>query len=276
MGFTPRPSAPRARPTRSARRRLAVDCVLDYGACKRTPPRRKRVDRPRHRPQCPDGTGQLDICGGCGTVIEASEPYPFRCPRSGDDGDHVLRRVLDASRLSFSLEDSEPNPFVRWRGLFHAYHLATASGMSDGPMSSRARPRRRGGQGRRSRVCRHAVPAGQGWPPPRDECLHLGEGRDGRRRGFAQGPAHVRAPHPSRGGQVARHDRGPAPAACDRQLRQCRLAAAVVAAAGRGGCSCSCRPTPSPPCSTGSGRSGPRSRFAHAPRVSPVIRRITA
>ena len=31
----------------------------------------------------------------------------------------------------FRREDSEPNPFVRWRGLLHAYHLATAHGMSD-------------------------------------------------------------------------------------------------------------------------------------------------
>ncbi|MGD0286373.1 MAG: pyridoxal-phosphate dependent enzyme [Acidimicrobiales bacterium] len=71
------------------------------------------------------------VCGGCGSVIDASEPYPFRCPRSGDDGDHVLRRVLDVSRLAFPLDSSEPNPFVRWRGLFHAYHLATAHGMRD-------------------------------------------------------------------------------------------------------------------------------------------------
>jgi len=71
------------------------------------------------------------VCGGCGYVVDVAEPYPFRCPRSGDGGDHVLRRVLDASRLSFSLEDSEPNPFVRWRGLFHSYHLATANGLSD-------------------------------------------------------------------------------------------------------------------------------------------------
>ena len=71
------------------------------------------------------------VCGGCGSVVDASEPYPFRCPHSGDGGDHVLRRVLDVSRLAFPLEDSEPNPFVRWRGLFHAYHLADAHGMSD-------------------------------------------------------------------------------------------------------------------------------------------------
>ena len=71
------------------------------------------------------------VCGGCGSIIDAWEPYPFRCPRSGDGGDHVLRRVLDIGRLSFPLGDPEPNPFVRWRGLFHAYHLATANGMSD-------------------------------------------------------------------------------------------------------------------------------------------------
>jgi threonine synthase len=71
------------------------------------------------------------VCGGCGSIVDAAEPYPFRCPRSGDGGDHVLRRVLDVGRLSFSLDDAEPNPFVRWRGLFHSYHLASAHGMSD-------------------------------------------------------------------------------------------------------------------------------------------------
>jgi threonine synthase len=72
------------------------------------------------------------ICGGCGTVVEASEPYPFRCPHAGDGGDHVLRRVLDLSRVELALGDFEPNPFVRWRGMLHAYHLAAAHGMSDG------------------------------------------------------------------------------------------------------------------------------------------------
>jgi threonine synthase len=77
------------------------------------------------------GLASSIVCGGCGSIIDASEPYPFRCPRSGDGGDHVLRRVLDIGRLSFPLGDPEPNPFVRWCGLFHAYHLATANGMSD-------------------------------------------------------------------------------------------------------------------------------------------------
>jgi threonine synthase len=79
-------------------------------------------------------SGQLAssiVCGGCGTAIEAAEPYPFRCPRSGDGGDHVLRRLLDIPRLEFVLEDAEPNPFVRWRGLFHSYHLSIACGLGD-------------------------------------------------------------------------------------------------------------------------------------------------
>ena len=71
------------------------------------------------------------ICGGCGTEIDASEPYPFQCPRAGDGADHVLRRVLDLERVSFPVDERDPNPFVRWRGLFHARHLAEANGMSD-------------------------------------------------------------------------------------------------------------------------------------------------
>src|SRR5271166_2089658 len=71
------------------------------------------------------------VCGGCGTTVDATDPYPFRCPRSGDGGDHVLRRVLDIARLEFPLGDSEANPFVRWRELFHSYHLFTACGLKD-------------------------------------------------------------------------------------------------------------------------------------------------
>ena len=45
------------------------------------------------------GLASSIVCGGCGTVIADSEPYPFRCPRAGDDTDHVLRRVLDLSKV---------------------------------------------------------------------------------------------------------------------------------------------------------------------------------
>ncbi|HXY46190.1 MAG TPA: pyridoxal-phosphate dependent enzyme, partial [Acidimicrobiales bacterium] len=72
------------------------------------------------------------VCRGCGTVLEPFEPYPFTCPRAGDGGDHVLRRVLDAEALEFPpVVDDEPNPFVRFRSLLHAQHLAVAGGLGD-------------------------------------------------------------------------------------------------------------------------------------------------
>jgi threonine synthase len=69
-------------------------------------------------------------CSGCGAVAEA--PYPFRCPRAreGDDVDHVLVRDLDARAIPREI-GAEPNPFVRYRRHFHAYHTAIAGGMSD-------------------------------------------------------------------------------------------------------------------------------------------------
>ena len=65
------------------------------------------------------------VCSGCGAVPPPEEPYPFRCPnaRAGDDVDHVLRRELDMTTARFPLHDGEPNPFLRYRRLFHAYGL---------------------------------------------------------------------------------------------------------------------------------------------------------
>ena len=73
------------------------------------------------------------VCGGCGTVVDPAEPYPFRCPKAGDGGDHVLRRVLDvhSAGVAWPADDDEPNPFVRFRRLLHPYHVAVAGGMSD-------------------------------------------------------------------------------------------------------------------------------------------------
>ena len=72
------------------------------------------------------------VCAGCGAAPRATAPYPFRCPNASrdDDVDHVLRRELDLSWVAFS-PDGEANPFVRFRGLLHAYHLARASGLTD-------------------------------------------------------------------------------------------------------------------------------------------------
>jgi threonine synthase len=74
------------------------------------------------------------VCAGCGVVVQPGDPYPFRCPDAGreDDVDHVLRRELDPSRVRFPAERSEQNPYVRYRGLLHAYHVAAAAGLPDG------------------------------------------------------------------------------------------------------------------------------------------------
>jgi threonine synthase len=71
-------------------------------------------------------------CAGCGCGIPADAPVPLRCPRAApdDDIDHVLGRVLDLDRLAFPTGD-EPNPFVRYRSLAHAWHLAQAHGWTD-------------------------------------------------------------------------------------------------------------------------------------------------
>ncbi|HKZ75498.1 MAG TPA: PLP-dependent lyase/thiolase [Actinomycetota bacterium] len=73
------------------------------------------------------------VCAGCGHVAPPDEPYPFRCPnaRPGDDIDHVLARELDPTHVGFP-DDDEPNPFVRYRELFHSYHLGRRHGLSDG------------------------------------------------------------------------------------------------------------------------------------------------
>ncbi|HEX2883875.1 MAG TPA: pyridoxal-phosphate dependent enzyme [Candidatus Limnocylindria bacterium] len=70
-------------------------------------------------------------CGGCGTEVSAFPP-PLRCPATSatDDVDHVLRRSLDATALSWP-SGHERNPFVRYRTLLSAYHVARSLGRSD-------------------------------------------------------------------------------------------------------------------------------------------------
>ena len=78
------------------------------------------------------GPATLVVCAGCGFRAPDDEPYPFRCPKAGtDDVDHLMVRELDPDRLEFPGGD-EPNPFVRYRELFHGYHLGHAHGLSDG------------------------------------------------------------------------------------------------------------------------------------------------
>lgn len=70
-------------------------------------------------------------CSGCGYLAEPDDPYPFRCPRAGtDDTDHVMTRVLAAGCGPFP-DGVEDNPFLRYRGLMHSYHVAMTRGLSD-------------------------------------------------------------------------------------------------------------------------------------------------
>ncbi len=71
-------------------------------------------------------------CAGCGAVVAPREPFPARCPaaRPGDDVDHLMTRRIDLRRVALVASD-DPNPFVRYRQLFRAWHLARATGWSD-------------------------------------------------------------------------------------------------------------------------------------------------
>lgn len=79
------------------------------------------------------GPVQVDlVCAGCGARPAADDPFPVRCParRPGDDIDHVMVRTLDLAALDPRFGD-DPDPFVRYRTLFRAYHLARAGGWTD-------------------------------------------------------------------------------------------------------------------------------------------------
>jgi len=71
-------------------------------------------------------------CAGCGALAPAHRPFTPRCPNRhpGDDIDHVMVRGIDLFRLDAPV-DPDPNPFIRYRALFHAYHVARAAGWAD-------------------------------------------------------------------------------------------------------------------------------------------------
>ncbi len=76
------------------------------------------------------------VCAGCGHRVTDGAPLAFACPaaRPGDDVDHVLVRELEpaaAAAGAFGDDPASPNPYVRWRTRFHAYHRARAIGWSD-------------------------------------------------------------------------------------------------------------------------------------------------
>ena len=96
------------------------------------------------------------VCAGCGALAPAHRPFTPRCPnrRPGDDIDHVMARGIDLNRLD-PPADPDPNPFVRYRALFHAYHVARAAGWGDAryvDLVRRARRRVAGVDGRGFRI----------------------------------------------------------------------------------------------------------------------------
>jgi threonine synthase len=72
------------------------------------------------------------VCSGCGYVAPADEPFVPRCARAraGDDIDHVMTRHVDPARIDRE-PDPDPNPFVRYRTRFHAWHIARTAGWPD-------------------------------------------------------------------------------------------------------------------------------------------------
>jgi threonine synthase len=73
-------------------------------------------------------------CHGCGTTVDATRVWPFRCPQAnaGDDIDHVLIAEPPASAFP---SGAEQNPFLRYRTLLSPYRLARDAGLSDAAWS---------------------------------------------------------------------------------------------------------------------------------------------
>ena len=71
-------------------------------------------------------------CAGCGWQPADGAPVPLICPNAVDpDGiDHLLVRHVDGTARPLAVDD-DPNPFVAYRRLFHAWHAAPAAGRSD-------------------------------------------------------------------------------------------------------------------------------------------------
>jgi threonine synthase len=77
------------------------------------------------------------VCAGCGQVVAVDDPAPFRCPRAGDGGEHVLARAAAPARWPVAQgpgPGADPiagNPFVRYRALSYPWQVARARGLAD-------------------------------------------------------------------------------------------------------------------------------------------------
>jgi threonine synthase len=72
-------------------------------------------------------------CAGCGWTAPPPEEvrYPFRCAKAGrGDTDHVVTRRLDSFKVEWT-RGEDPDPFIRYRELFTAWHLWRRRGLPD-------------------------------------------------------------------------------------------------------------------------------------------------
>jgi threonine synthase len=82
------------------------------------------------------------VCAGCGWQAPDDRPFAFRCERAGrdpgDDVDHVMAVALDGDlgpgddrgHTAFPHE-GDAHPFVRFRGLHHAWRMGQRRGLAD-------------------------------------------------------------------------------------------------------------------------------------------------
>ena len=179
------------------------------------------------------------VCAGCGAAPDPGEPFPFRCPNAGRRRrrPRARPRARPDPRASSRAGDDEPNPFVRYRPLLHAYHVAAAGGMERRGRSCalvRALDAR-GRRGRRPRLRGHAVRPQRRAERPLGFSRgrrRVGQGRDRQRLRLAQGPPPDGRARVPRGRRAARpRRRRPSARLAIASCGNAALAAAVVAAA---------------------------------------------
>jgi len=67
------------------------------------------------------------VCAACGQRIDPRSQAPYRCPRAGDDRDHLLNVQLSAD-TAFEFAADAAQPFARYAELLYPFHAAKSAG----------------------------------------------------------------------------------------------------------------------------------------------------
>ena len=67
------------------------------------------------------------VCAACGERVDPRAHPPFRCPRSGDDRDHLLNVRL-GSEVAFTPVVEEAQPFARYASMLWGFDAARSRG----------------------------------------------------------------------------------------------------------------------------------------------------